>query len=315
MKNNIKTLILVLVVGVLLGYLATNSDVFPNFNNVSTTKAKASAEAYLATLPLDSYEVKEVAKDGSVYRLELMVNGQPYTSYMSKDGKFLFQGGIDLTKTEESLATGATQQPSAELPKSAKPNIELFVMSHCPYGTQMEKGILPVIDALGNNVDFTVKFVDYAMHGKTEIDEELNQYCIQKDMGRDTYLSYLKCFLGEGKSEECLTSTGINKSALAICTAQADAEFKINENYNDKSTWKGQYPSFDTSKEDNIKYGVAGSPTLIINGVESGSGRDSASLLATVCSAFDNQPESCNITLESASPTTGFGFEIGRAHV
>ena len=26
-----------------------------------------------------------------------------------------------------------------DLVKSAKPKVELFIMSHCPYGTQMEK--------------------------------------------------------------------------------------------------------------------------------------------------------------------------------
>jgi len=49
-------------------------------------------------------------------------------------------------------------------------------MSYCPYGTQIEKGILPVINALGNKIKFSLKFVDYAMHGKKEIDENSRQY-------------------------------------------------------------------------------------------------------------------------------------------
>ncbi len=54
-------------------------------------------------------------------------------------------------------------------------------MAYCPYGTQEEKGILPVVNTLNNKIDFKVKFCDYAMHGKQEIDEQLNQYCIETE--------------------------------------------------------------------------------------------------------------------------------------
>ena len=54
-------------------------------------------------------------------------------------------------------------------------------MSHCPYGTQMEKALLPVIETLGaNNVNFELKFNTYAMHDKVELDEQLTQYCVKK---------------------------------------------------------------------------------------------------------------------------------------
>ncbi len=51
-------------------------------------------------------------------------------------------------------------------------------MSHCPYGTQIEKGILLVFRALGNKIDAQFKFVNYAMHEETELAEQLRQYCI-----------------------------------------------------------------------------------------------------------------------------------------
>jgi len=310
LSSNMKTLFLTLVVGLLLGYLVTSSGYLPNLKNISVAKAKVAAEKYISSLPLDSYEITEFVSDGDVYRMELVINGYPYTSYMSKDGRFLFQGGIDLTQsTEEDTTADAQNQPATELPKTEKPVVELFVMSYCPYGTQMEKGILPVVNALKDKIDFTIKFVDYAMHGEKEVVENLTQYCIQKDMGKDVFDKYLSCFLDAGDSESCIASTGINKSALNSCTTQTDSEFKVMELYNDQSTWEGSYPPFNTSKEDNVKYSVAGSPTLIINGVEASTNRDPASLLATVCSAFDNKPEECGIVLDSASPTPGFGSE------
>ena len=78
-------------------------------------------------------------------------------------------------------------------------------------------------------------------------------------------------------------------------------------NFKSNTGFQGTYPGFDVNKTDNTKYNVGGSPTLIINGTEVTSGRDSASLLKTICSAFNEQPEECKATLSSNTPTAGFG--------
>ena len=198
--------------------------------------------------------------------------------------------------------------------KSAKPVVELFVMSHCPYGTQIEKGILPVVEALGDKIDYELKFCTYAMHSKKELDEQLTQYCVQKE-GKDKIHSYLGCFLeDESKSEECLKESGVNIANVKSCVASTDKEFAVSAGFEDKSTWSGgRYPLFNVYKEDNEKYGVGGSPTLIINGEKVSSGRDSAGLLSAICSAFEEAPEECNLELSSASPSPGFGYGAGAA--
>ena len=192
--------------------------------------------------------------------------------------------------------------------KLDKPTVELFVMSHCPYGTQIEKGMLPVVELLGSKIDFTVKFVDYAMHGEKEIQEEMNQYCIETQFN-NKYLAYLKCFLKEGNTDSCVTEAGIDKAALDTCIASTDTQYKITANFNDKSTWSGSFPPFDIYKADNEKYGVQGSPTLVINGVTSESGRSPSSLLSAVCTGFKDKPSECSSTLSSENPSPGFGFE------
>jgi hypothetical protein len=65
--------------------------------------------------------------------------------------------------------------------------------------------------------------------------------------------------------------------------------------------------NFYAQKADNDKYGVQGSPTLVINGAQISSGRDSAGLLKTICSAFNTAPSECQKQLSSASPSAGFG--------
>lgn len=194
------------------------------------------------------------------------------------------------------------------MPKLDKPVVELFVMSHCPYGTQIEKAILPVVELLGDKIDFTVKFCSYAMHGKTEVDEQLNQYCIQRDF-RNKYLSYLRCFLEAGKSAECITKVGIDSEKLTSCISEVDSAYRVTASYNDKSTWlAGRYPIFDIYKADNEKYGVSGSPTLIINGVVASVSRNPASLLDAVCLGFKDKPAECSQNLSNAAPSPGFGW-------
>ena len=192
--------------------------------------------------------------------------------------------------------------------KLDKPKIELFVMSYCPFGTQIEKGILPVIEALKDKVDFEVKFCDYSMHGQKELKENTRQYCIEKEQ-KDKYLDYLKCFLDKGDYSGCLDKAGINKAKLKQCEIATDKEFKITQDYNDKSTYKNGFPRFNVFKSDVEKYNVQGSPTLVINGaVKRPANRDSETLAKLICSAFKNPPEECSQKFSTVTPSPGFGY-------
>jgi predicted DsbA family dithiol-disulfide isomerase len=61
-------------------------------------------------------------------------------------------------------------------------------------------------------------------------------------------------------------------------------------------------------------YGVRGSPTLVINGVEVQTGRSPAAMLATICAAFNTAPEECNTQLDSRSPSAGFGWSVSQGN-
>jgi len=262
--------------------------------------------------------IKEVTEENNLFKVVVnMPSGQEVVSYLTPDGEKFFPQAMDIAEIEAEAAksnseTASTQQ--ADVVKNDKPVVELFVMSHCPYGTQIEKGIIPVIKTLGDEIDFQLEFCDYAMHGKKELDEELIQTCIEKNEPEKT-ISYLECFLeDETKGASCLSSVGINTTQLNKCIAETDEEFKVTELYNDQSTWtSGKFPQFNVFKDNNVKYGVKGSPSLVINGGLVSSGRDSASLLRTICAAFNNPPAECETELSSASPSAGFGYETGGA--
>ncbi len=228
---------------------------------------------------------------------------------MTKDGEKFFQSGIDMVtfaeekrKQEEAAAAqqadatapqgdaAAPQEnaPVAAAPKSDKPKVELFVMTHCPFGLQAEKGFLPAIEALGNKVDASIKFVHYFMHGDQEEQETYNQICIRQEQAAK-FNSYLNCFIIENDSGKCIAQAGVDKTKLNSC---------INSKAKD-------YYKADSALSN--KYGVQGSPTLVINGAQSNAGRDAASYLAGICAAFDKAPAECSKKLSTTAPSSGFG--------
>jgi hypothetical protein len=261
--------------------------------------------------------VSEVTEENGLWKIKLTVSDQEYTTYLTKDKGTFFPQALSIAEIQQQKADAAKQaadkhtQELASLTKNDKPTVELFVMSHCPYGTQAEKGIIPVIEALGNKIDFRLKFCDYSMHDEKELKEEMNQYCIMQNQG-DKFISYLKCFLTDGDGGKCLTQVGIDTNSLNTCVAATDTKYKILANYADKTTWKnGTYPLFPVYQADVDKYKVSGSPTLVINGATIESDRDSASLLKTVCSGFTTAPAECGQTLSSTAPSSGFGYAEG----
>lgn len=229
--------------------------------------------------------------DNSLYEVIILYQGNEVPLYITKDGKNLVQGILPLENIEQNSSQSEKIQ---DIPKSDKPKVELFIMTHCPYGAQAEKGIIPTIKALGNSVDAKIRFVHYFMHGDKEETETYNQVCIREEQSVK-YLDYLQCFLEDGNSERCLTKTKIDKNKLETCISSGKSK---------------EYYAEDSKLSE--AYGVQGSPTLVVNGMIVSSGRDSASYLGTICSAFNNAPEEeCNKELSSTSPSPGFGTGTG----
>ncbi len=226
--------------------------------------------------------------------------------------KFEFGGGgTAVQDAYAAAATGGTPQtpsaPPANIPKSDRPKVELFVMSLCPYGLQMQKAYVPAWDLLKKKADIDVKFVSYAMHGKEEVDENTAQYCIQSEQG-NKYLAYLQCYTASGNAASCLKTAGVNTAKLQSCVAASNKNFGILDEYNNRANWlSGQFPVYPIHKDLNTQYGVQGSPTLVINGVEAQVGRTPEAIKQAICAAFNNAPAECNQVLSSVALNVGFG--------
>jgi len=286
--------------------------------SISEDKAASLVLDFVESQIDESVELVDVSSESGLYKVTVLFQGSEVPLYVTKDGKNLVQGVLPLAELEE-----PSESSSVEITKSDVPEVELFVMSYCPYGTQAEKGILPVVELLEDKINFKLRFVYYLMHGEKEGEENLRDYCIQK-IAPEKFLDYMYCFLeGDGVESNgyiangndvdyCLGEAGIDKTELQNCMDEADEEFSITENLEDQSSWlSGRYPLFDVDKELNEEYGIGGSPTLVINGELVQSARDSASYLDTICQAFtdNNVPEECGEELSSSTPSPYFGWE------
>lgn len=288
---------------------------------ISIADAKAKTEKFVNETLLGGEQkatIKDVVKENNLYKVSIELPGrpEPIESYLTLDGTEFFPQGMNIAETEKQAADQKANPqptpPAAEIPKTDKPVIELFVMSYCPYGTQIEKGIIPALELLGNKIDFSLKFVSYAMHDKKEIDENLRQYAINQ-IAPDKLIPYLKCFLQDSKADDCVKSVGLDAAKIQAVMTATDQKFEITKKFEDKNSWGGQFPPFDVNKEDNTKYNVQGSPTLVINGVTSQANRDPQSLLTAICGAFNTAPEQCSQTLSTDQPSPGFGSTAGAA--
>lgn len=249
-------------------------------------------------------ELVNVIKESGLYKVEFSVDGEQSQVYVTLDGKNIVNGLIPVSTLTQQTQPPQQAQESQDIPKSDKPEVELFVMSHCPYGVKAQEVLIPVMEILGGKADVKTRFVSYAMHGKQEIDDNNIEYCIQKEQ-EDKYIGYLTCFVSSENSEECITSANINKNKLTSCINTLDKQFKITELYNDKSTWlNGRYPLYPVDKSLTEEYGVQGSESLVINGVKISPVQyrwDSDKLKEIICSAFNTKPSECSQSLASST--------------
>lgn len=270
---------------------------------------------------VSDYKADEVS---GIYEFNINIDGKDYDTYVTKDGEIMFAQAHKITVDDNSNSQGTipkvtivpeTNEVDKTNADNNKPDVKLFVMSYCPFGLQAQKMYLPVYNLLKGKVNMGIYFVDYAMHGKKELEENLRQYCIQKEQS-GKYAEYLDCFTsstpgadGIGGYSKCLDEAGVDKTKLDLCVATTDSKFKVLADYAGSSTWiNGRYPKFAVNGAENEQYGVEGSPTVIINGDKVNvSQRSPQKFLETICNVFKEKPAECGTKLDSQQMSTGFG--------
>jgi len=240
-------------------------------------------------------------------KLEVQGKEQKFTSYMTKDGKLFFTGGIivaDLDKKPN--AQGQPIEPKTvtcqDVKKADTANLTAFIVSDCPYGLQMQR-LMKV--ATGESQDigtyFSVKYIGSiengkitSMHGDSEAQENLRQICIREEQ-RNLYWPYVSCYMKEqGKSSDCLTQTQVNQTQLTSCMNDAQKGLAYAQK------------DFDAAKALNI----GGSPTLVINDMTVSEfdfgGRNVDALKQIICCGSNTKPGFCDKTLTKEDVAIAF---------
>jgi hypothetical protein len=319
-RNNILIAVAVIGIAVTGGLIYLNSNPgfsFPVIFGMSDSQIAQKAIDYINSNNLASSPaslVSAVAESGLV-KVKIKIGDTEFDSYATRDGKLLFPQAFDMIGKASTDAAGQSPSPAqtaeeiiASIQKSDKPTLEAFVVARCPFGLQMQRMIADAVKNIPSLAQY-VK-VEYfgsvsgntitSMHGDAEAQENLRQICIREEQPAK-YWNYVSCQMKTGDTAGCQTSTGINSTALTACVSTPSRGVAYAQKDFDLAT----------------KYGVTGSPTLVVNGLTVpeytsdnqpvfGSARSSDEIKTIVCDASNTQSAFCSTKLNTAQAATSF---------
>lgn len=297
-----KIIVPVIIVVVLLGIAA--GLYYLKTNVISKDKAKEIAMDVINNDVLQGQATatfKEITSKNGVYMIKIELQGQEYYSYITKDGKIVFPQGIEATSQEEE-----NKQATKDIPKEEKSTAMLFVMSFCPYGNQAEDAMAPVYNLLKDKADIQLHYVIYSnyngggsnycldkenkycsMHGIQELNQGVRELCVQKYQPDKLWNFVLgintACTANNADTcwETVAKTAGINTTQIKTCQKDEATTLLANE------------------VALNEKYGVQGSPMLLINEKEFTGNRSAEGYKAGVCAGFETEPTECSQSLSS----------------
>ncbi len=268
--------------------------------------------------------LSEITEESGLYKISINIENEEYMFYISKDGKILFPQGTEIPEEIPASNTSEGLEES-EFLKTDIPQIQLFVMSFCSYGNQAEELMIPVAELLKDKADIELHYViysDYAnslraqgydapaedycfsqdekycsMHGIQELNQDIRELCVQKYQ-KDKLWDFIKAINNDCNYQDvdsCWENTakklGMNTTEIKTCQKNESLSILAQE------------------AELNKKYGVNGSPQLIINEVEYTGARTSEAYKEGICSAFTSAPKECSQSLNSTGESASGSCE------
>lgn len=240
-----------------------------------------------------------------LYEIKILYQSQQITLYTTRDCSMLFTSFVDMMKPRASAA--ATSVPV----KSARPAVDLYVMSFCPYGTQAEAVMQTVVGLLGEHADFKVRYITEvngatinsvsSLHGPGEAEEDAFQLCVQKNYPAVSW-EYLRLF-----NDQCYPLWQ-NSNALAACRKNVTAILKIDHDAM-AGCVSGAFAIelLRADSADSARAGAYSSPTLLVNGVKYYDARTPEAYKQFICNSFTTAPGECSTVLSSAQATASAG--------
>jgi hypothetical protein len=251
--------------------------------------------------------VSVTEKDG-VYHVAARYEGKELVFFSTKDCTYLFSTARNMKATPTPTPLPATPVPPV---KSARPSVELFVMSFCPYGVQAESAMKPVAELLGTKADIKVRYIVSingdsvnsvkSLHGISEAKEDLRQICVAKNSPQK-YWSYItelnaQCYpiyKNATQLESCqknVTETlGIDNRKIETCALGSEGLALLRADETITKTLR-----------------VTGSPTLIMNGQIYSGQRTPEAYKQAICDRFETPPAECSVNLSAQAVAASSG--------
>jgi hypothetical protein len=160
-----------------------------------------------------------------------------------------------------------------------KGDLQVFVMSQCPFGVKALDAMAEVLKAFGADIQFDVHFIAneqgdgfQALHGQPEVDENIRQLCARK-LAPENYkwMDYIWCRNKNIRSaayETCVTASGMDLETFNSCANGDEGKQLL---------------------RDDIRLaqalGIGGSPSWLVNNKVQFSGLDPRSIQTNICQA------------------------------
>ena len=165
---------------------------------------------------------------------------------------------VDHSRKQPNLKTLLEQRMRG----SMKPQVELFVMSYCPFGVTAEEELLPFFRKYGDTIDFQLRFIANeaddaggelaftSLHGAAEVFEDLRQMVIA-ELYPDKFFDYLLCRAShlQGAWVKCARELGLDVNRI---TREIETE-RVRQRFLE-----------DVRRTEELD--IRGSPTLVIDG-------------------------------------------------
>ncbi len=215
------------------------------------------------------------AKDGSLFALDA-ATGREKWNFKSKAKK---------AKPRKQVKVEAAEQTVSDRAK-----VEFFIMSQCPFGTQVEAGIAPVLKKIGGDVDFTLDFIGKiqgdkltSLHKEPEVKGDMVQICAVKHAPDNyRYMDMIECMNKNyraipGNWKECADSTGMPVEKIRECYEGGEG----------KELLKASFKKAQAKR-------ASGSPTIYIGGQLYRGGRTEKAFTRAICNAYSkDKPKLC----------------------
>jgi hypothetical protein len=185
--------------------------------------------------------------------------------------------------------------PKKDAEPKEKVNLTFHVMSKCPYGAQVIKGIKPVLDKLGKAVDFEIYYIGnekdgkwMPMHGEKGLKGDKLSVCTKKHLP-EKYMDVLVCMANGFREipdnfDSCAQELKIDGEKIKQCAEGEEGTNLVVESY-----------KYSIEKQ------ARGCPTIFLAGEAYQKGRGETDFMREICSNFKTaKPATC---LEIPEPT------------